>query len=217
MKYRDVGSNLYYKEQVGQEALTFLFNLFNFNLDSRVHVANGIFNAIYETLAHRSGDLAELNDKTRRQLLDLITLEVLSKAFMGIEDLGKVLLSSGKPLKDLPNVILDCGQEDSLQGIGRFAEIAPLDLKHVFPFLHPREYGLTGLEEAAVQRYNLSNLAALKARLAFIARFIDRHREAYNKYKHGIPIMLGMEGLRGHIKSGQRWSLQNRPTEVAWD
>jgi len=23
--------------------------------------------------------------------------------------------------------------------------------------------------------------------------------------------------LRGHIKSGQRWSLQNRPTEVAWD
>jgi type I restriction enzyme R subunit len=23
--------------------------------------------------------------------------------------------------------------------------------------------------------------------------------------------------LRGHIKSGQRWSLQNRPTKVAWD
>jgi hypothetical protein len=23
--------------------------------------------------------------------------------------------------------------------------------------------------------------------------------------------------LRGHIKSGQRWSLQNRPTEEAWD
>jgi hypothetical protein len=23
--------------------------------------------------------------------------------------------------------------------------------------------------------------------------------------------------LRGHIKTGQRWSLQNRPTEVAWD
>jgi hypothetical protein len=24
-------------------------------------------------------------------------------------------------------------------------------------------------------------------------------------------------GLRGHIKSGQRWSPENRPTEVAWD
>jgi hypothetical protein len=27
----------------------------------------------------------------------------------------------------------------------------------------------------------------------------------------------GHKNLRGHIKSGQRWSLQNRPTEVAWD
>jgi hypothetical protein len=31
-------------------------------------------------------------------------------------------------------------------------------------------------------------------------------------------LMLADEKiLRGHRKTGQRWSLQNRPTEVAWD
>jgi hypothetical protein len=71
---------------------------------------------------------------------------------------------------------------------------APLEIAYILPFFHPREYGLSGSDEASVQRYNESNLTALKVRLAFLARFADRHRWAYNKYKHGIPIMLGMEG-----------------------
>jgi hypothetical protein len=194
MKYKDVGSKAYFEEHVGQEALIFLLNLFHFNLDSRLHIANGTFNAIYKPIQDRTGDLAALDERTRRQLLDLVTLEILSKAFMAMEDLGKILLSGGKSPKDFPNIVLDCGQDDSLQAIGRLASMDPLELAPIVPFLHPREYGLSGPQEASVQRYNISNLSAMKVKLAFIARFANRHRWAYNKYKHGIPIMLGMEG-----------------------
>ena len=33
----------------------------------------------------------------------------------------------------------------------------------------------------------------------------------------GMVSLIRAARLRGHIKSGQRWSLQNRPTKVAWD
>jgi hypothetical protein len=125
MKYKDVGSKPYFEEQVGKEAMVFLLNLFHFNLDSRLHIANGTFNAIYKPIQDRSGDLAGLDERSRRQLLDLVTLEILSKAFMAMEDLGKILLSGGKPPRDFPNIVLDCGQEDSLKAIGRLAGALP--------------------------------------------------------------------------------------------
>jgi hypothetical protein len=94
-------TNPYYEQAVGKEAAIFLSNLLHFNLDSRVHMATGILNGIYKQTQQRRGDLASLDDTSRHQLLDLITLDILSKVFMALEDLGKVLLSSGKPLKDL--------------------------------------------------------------------------------------------------------------------
>jgi hypothetical protein len=38
----------------------------------------------------------------------------------------------------------------------------------------------------------------------------------YGEITVGVQHSVGCV-LRGHIKSGQRWSLQNRPTKVAWD
>ena len=43
----------------------------------------------------------------------------------------------------------------------------------------------------------------------------SEEREQMNKLCRQIAVEK--DYLRGHIKSGQRWSLQNRPTEVAED
>jgi hypothetical protein len=41
--------------------------------------------------------------------------------------------------------------------------------------------------------------------------------ELQARHRNGEKPLLVASLLRGRIKSGQRWSLQNRPTEVAWD
>ncbi|MBI4479632.1 MAG: hypothetical protein HY651_06380 [Acidobacteria bacterium] len=182
----------YFAEQVGQIAFIFLANLYRFNLDSRRHMAAAEFNGIYKPLERREGDLAALEDENRRQLMDLVTLDILTKTFMAIEDLGKILLTTGKSIKDMPNTILDAGQNDSLNAIATFEKKSEQELYKIFPFLHRRIYGLDGAEAEAVERYWFQTAGSAKRMLAFLKEFIDRHVWAYNKYKHGIPIILAM-------------------------
>lgn len=186
--------NEYFAKEVGKVAFIFLANLNRFNLDSRRYMANAIFNNVYKPLENREGDLAGMDAESRRQLLDLATLDILTKVFMALEDFGKILLTAGKAIRDIPPVLLDAGQNDSLAALTRYSRKTDRQLMAVFPFAHPREYGLAGQEEAAINAYNLHHAGALKKMLTFVSEFVERHTWAYNKYKHGIPIVLAMPG-----------------------
>ena len=194
MTETETPNHRYFREEVGEVAFIFLANLLNFNLDARRYMATATFNAIYKPLEERRGDLANLDDAARRQLLDLATLDILARVFMALEDLGKILLTTGKPLRDVPNVILGAGQADSLGAIGRFARRTEAEIRAAFPFIQPQEYGLEGVEAAGVERYYSGTVAVTRRMLAFLADFVDRHTWAYNKYKHGIPIILALYG-----------------------
>jgi hypothetical protein len=183
----------YFEEQVGHIAFVFLANLLHFNLDSRRYMATAVLNAVYKPLESRQGELANLSEELRRQLMDVSTLDILAKAFMAIEDLGKILLTSGKAIKEIPDTILGAGQDDSFKAIAKYSALAERDLYELFPFLHRKAYGLEGDEAQAVEQYWEQNSAAFKRTLVFVSRFIDRHAWAYNKYKHGIPIILAMK------------------------
>jgi hypothetical protein len=83
----------------------------------------------------------------------------------------------------------------------------------------------------------LQSLVLPDAEHWFVAEFDDDHCEEqnpgandcmgprlasrYQSVARAIPpsFLLTLEDfiLRGHLKTGQRWSLQNRPTNVAWD
>jgi hypothetical protein len=195
----------FFHEEVGEIAFIFLANLMHFNLDSRRYMANAIFNAVYTPLEKREGELAQIDEKARRQLLDLATLDILTKVFMAVEDLGKILLTTGKPLKEVPATMLDAGQNDSLAAITRCSQQTEQQLMGVFPFVHPRKYGLVGEEKSAVLAYSLQHATALKTILAFATDFVQRHTWAYNKYKHGLSIILAMqaqplaEGIDGTV------------------
>lgn len=183
----------FFHTEVGEIAFIFLANLMRFNLDSRRYMANAIFNAVYTPLEGRQGELAQIDEDSRRQLLNLAALDILTKVFMALEDLGKILLTTGKSLKDVPATMLDAGQNDSLAAITRYSQQTEQELMGVFPFLHPRKYALTGQEESAVLAYNLQHAKTLKKILAFAADFVQRHTWAYNKYKHGLSIILSMQ------------------------
>ena len=188
----DSNRRKFFYTEVTEIAFIFLANLLHFNLDSRRYMANAVFNAVYTPLECRQGELAQIDEKSRRQLLDLATLEILTKVFMAVEDLGKLLLTTGKPLKAVPATMLDASQNDSLRAITRYSQQTEQQLMGVFPFLHPRKYGLVGEAESAVLAYNLQHAATLKKTLGFAADFVHRHTWAYNKYKHGLSIILAM-------------------------
>ena len=158
-------------------------------------MAAGMLNALYNPLQQRHGELANIDDESRRKLLDVMTLDILSRVFMGLEDLGKLLLASCKPPRDLPATMLDAGQNDSLAAITRYSQKTESELMRVFPFLHPRGiYGFQGEEEDAVREYAFEHAMALRKMLSFAAEFIQRHTWAYNIYKHGISVILAMPG-----------------------
>lgn len=186
----------YFYEEVGQIAFIFLANLFHFNLDARRYMAAAVFNAVYKPLEDQQGDLAEIDIESRRKLLDLTTLEILSKVFMALEDLGKILLTVEKPLRELPSVMLGASQGASLQAIKRYAAKAENELFPMFPFVDPKQYSLSSEQSNAVNDYYLRSAAVTKKMLKFLAEFIERHEWAYNKYKHGIPIILALGGER---------------------
>jgi hypothetical protein len=182
----------FFYEEVGEIAFIFLANMMRFNLDSRRYMANAIFNGIYTPVEDRQGELAQIDENSRRQLLDVVTLDILTKVFMAVEDLGKILLTTGKPLKAVPATMLDASQIDSLAAITRYSQKTERQLMEVFPFLHPREYGLAGEHESAILSYNQHHAAMFKKILTFAADFVQRHTWAYNKYKHGLSMILAM-------------------------
>lgn len=184
----------YFYNEVGQVTFIFLANLNRFNLDSRRYMANAIFNAVYKPLERREGDLAQIDPESRQQLLDLATLDIMSKAFMALEDLGKVLLTVGRPLRELPMLMLAATQSNSLKAVARYAKKNEPELSSMFPFIDPAKYGLSQTETAEVERYYSRCTSVVKRMLVFLTAFIDRHEWAYNKYKHGIPIILALGG-----------------------
>src|SRR5258708_13304741 len=102
MQMDDSDRHRFFREQVGEIAFIFLANLFRFNLDSRRYMANAIFNGVYTPLENREGELATIDENSRRQLLDLATLEILPKVFMALNDLAQILLTPPKPFHNHP-------------------------------------------------------------------------------------------------------------------
>jgi len=204
----------FFYEEVGEIAFIFLANLMHFNLDSRRYMANAIFNAVYKPLEKREGELAQIDENSRRQLLDVATLDILTKAFIALEDLGKILLTTLKPMRDIPATMLDAGQNDSLAAITRFSQQTERQLLKVFPFEHPRKYGLVGEEEAAVLAYYHQQATVLKRILVFATEFVLRHTWAYNKYKHGCRLFW--QCRLSHSQQGSMVACQSSPAHLTF-
>ena len=102
----------------------------------------------------------------------------------------------------------------ALQGIDNEQQVRQLDRK-----LHDLRRGITqqtdeARSELSFSRFNQGAHQAFVDLEDQVRRRLTAMAEDSLLYVHAQP---GLVPLRGHRKTGQRWSLQNRPTEVAWD
>ena len=104
----------------------------------------------------------------------------------------------------------------------------PISLKILLDFRDMMTVTLErrGFEVADVQSMKLPNVnncrpyeqPVLRKRTSEQAHtFLVGHAFIGDKGAKERKKQFSSQNLRGHIKSGQRWSLQNRPTKVAWD
>jgi TrkA-N domain len=71
--------------------------------------------------------------------------------------------------------------------------------------------------EDAIKRFQEHYPANYKDTLCVLADATDEDALMAAGVDRARGVITALGALRGHIKSGQRWSLQNRPTKVAWD
>lgn len=184
----------YVRREFTQATFLFLANLASFNLDSRRLMANAIQNAAYKPLLNRQGELANYDPLGRKQLLDVVTLEILAKLYMALEDLGKVLIAAQHPPAKFLRVFATLEQKKSLGVFRVLSSKSETDLYRIVPSWRSEQYGLTGEHAKAIDAYNTHTVRRISKLLAFVADFIDKHDAAYNRYKHGMPIIVGMKG-----------------------
>ncbi len=122
----------HFQKDFTQETFIFLSNLLSFNLDSRRLMANATLNALYKPLKNREGDFNKLDDISRTRLLNLTTLEILSKVYMALEDLGKILISANRPLREFPESFVTLEQKRSLSAFGDCARKPEQDICSMF-------------------------------------------------------------------------------------
>jgi len=184
----------YLNDEFTMETYLFFANLGSFNLYSRLFMANAIRNAVYTPLLRREGELANIDAPNRQRLLNVTTLEILAKVFMALEDLGKILIAAQDPLREFPRTFVTLEQKRSLDAFRVLTRKPEEDLYPIVPFWRSEQYGLTGERAKALDAYNSHTTVHIKKFLAFIADFIDKHGAAYNRYKHGMPVIVSMEG-----------------------
>jgi hypothetical protein len=184
----------YLNEECTRETFLFLANLGSFNLHSRRLVANAIRNAVYTPLLKREGEMAKFGPLDRQRRLNVTTLEILAKVYMALEDLGKILIAAPRPLREFPETFVTLEQKKSLGAFRLLANKSEKDLYPIVPFWRSEQYGLTGERARALDAYNFHTTAHIRKFLAFIADFTDKHDAAYNRYKHGMPVIVSLEG-----------------------
>jgi hypothetical protein len=110
-----------------------------------------------------------MDDLSRARLLNLTTLEILSKVYMALEDLGKILISGTRPPRQFAESFVTLEQKRSLAAFEQLSGKPGHDLYSIFPLWKPEGYGLKGNEAKALSEYNQKIAIFTGKVLAFFA------------------------------------------------
>ena len=176
------------------ETLGVLQDLYKFNLKSRQLLVHGLHNAIYRPVSDRTGDFVKLPDLQRRLLMDMLTLEMLSHVMHAIEDLGKIFIALRKPIPEMPGALIGANQYDSLRAHSDVLASSDQKLAGMLDLWDPARYEIDGDAAAALRQYYAGTMEGIRQLCRLCEEFISLHDFAYNKYKHGNAITLGLQG-----------------------
>jgi hypothetical protein len=176
------------------ETLGVLQDLYKFNLKSRQLLVHGLHNAIYRPVSDKTGDFVKLPEPQRRLLMDMLTLEMLSHVMHAIEDLGKIFIALRKPIPDMPGALIGANQKDSLQAYSEVLAASDQKLAGMLDLWDPARYEIDGDAAVALREYYALTMDGIRKLCRLCEEFIAFHDFAYNKYKHGNAITMGLQG-----------------------
>jgi hypothetical protein len=181
-------------EKFKVETLGVLQDLYKFNLKSRQLLVHGLHNAIYRPVSDRSGEFVNLPEPQRRLLMDVLTLEMLAHVMHAIEDLGKILIALRKPIPEMPGALIGANQHDSLEAYSDVLGSSDGKLARMIDLWDPARYEIDGDPAAALREYNAVTIEGIRRLCRLVQEFNALHDFAYNKYKHGNAITMGLQG-----------------------
>lgn len=172
----------------------FLLKTFNhFNLDSRAIVARALAEEVYQAMDAKTGHFATLNEVSRRFAMDLIAIEIMSTVFMALEDFGKLLNVTKSPTKLWPEMLIATKEGRALSELEAAKPLSTDRVKQILCLKEASAYGLTD-PDGILTRYHEHVTDELNRVFDRAARFVLLHRLAYDRYKHGNPVLFGMSG-----------------------
>lgn len=185
---KDVES--FIQKNIGKDNFSFLSGYFNFASDSRFYCADVIldtYKKLDKGLLGKEFDIEKINN-----IKSTLSVDLLSKVMMSIEDLGAIIIA----LTDLKKFTKTFLSVKPYEARGIIKEISTKDNKFFFELLTYPDVDSLPLDEE--EKKFLSDMyerdiAVLKKLFLKISEFVERHNKAFVKSKHGYPILMGIE------------------------
>ncbi len=131
-----------------------------------------------------------------KSLQHMIVLSALSKIMVLIESFFRVTDALSREYKKLSSKMLEYYQSDSLNGVLDKAKNSTMGkdtIWRVFGFPRVEDLPLSYYEKKIVEVVLNHAIEHIETFYRSIARFYDNHRIAYNKFKHGLSVLVGLE------------------------
>jgi len=126
----------------------------------------------------------------------MIVLSALSKIMVLIESFLRMTDALGKDFKKLPNEMLRYSSKRSLDTIldkAKNGYLSKDEIWRIFGFPHIEDLPLSKEEKYLVEKVLDHSADQIRTFYERIAQFYDDHRIAYNKFKHGLSVIVGLE------------------------
>jgi len=131
-----------------------------------------------------------------KSLQHMIVLSALSKIMVLIESFLRVTEALSKNYKTLPSRMLEYYSPDSLNKVldkAKYETWEKDEIWRVFGFPYTEDLPLTQDEKDVAEKVLNHGVELIKTFYKSIARFYDDHRISYNKFKHGLSVVVGLE------------------------
>jgi hypothetical protein len=180
----------YIDNNIGKDNFCFLSGYLRYSSSARLQCAEIILDA-YKRL--QSKEIGKgLDQDAKNNLKGALTIDMLSKVMMSIEDLGAVIIALSD-LNNFTNIILDTppGKARNI-----YKELIKKDNTFYFNlFTYPNLDSLPvqSQDKDLLKTIYDRNITIIKKLFTKIIEFVAKHKRAFLKSKHGYPILTGME------------------------
>jgi len=178
------------EKNIGKDNFCFLSGYLKYSSSSRVQCAEIILDAYKRVEKNEIGK--DLDTESKNNLKGALTIDMLSKVMMSIEDLGAVIIA----LDDLNNFTKNFLETGSGKARNVFDALIKKDSVFYYNLLtYPdvESLPIDSTDKELLERSYEKNIIVVKALFTKIIEFTKKHKRAFLKSKHGYPIFLGIE------------------------